>query len=150
MPEERDSGSFLSGPSLCVGSLRHRDRERDHVRQGDVAEGQERGAVAQVIDDLPGSESAELRPDADHGRDRALRKIVTPRAAHAVGDHQGRERSKDAGADAVEHLNADQPKTVVGDGVEDRADRQVAKPTRSRGFRPHIGWRSAPSPPARQ
>src|SRR5208337_340975 len=62
--------------SRCVGRLGHRDREHSRGRHGDGPESQKSGAVTEMIDDLPGCEPTERRPDADHRCDRALSEIV--------------------------------------------------------------------------
>jgi hypothetical protein len=47
----------------------------------------------------------------------------TARTAHNIGDHQGRERAENSGADTIEQLDADQPEAVVG-----KVDSSVAQP----------------------
>jgi hypothetical protein len=57
-----------------------------------------------------------------------LGQVVAPGAAHDISDRQGRESAEDAGADAVEHLDADQPEAVIGESVEHCANGQDGEP----------------------
>jgi len=91
-----------------------------------------------MIHDQPGDQAARRRADALHGGDRARAQVVPPGAPHEIRHHQRRQRTEDACADAVEQLDSDQPRAVVGQRVEHSPDRQDAKPTRRRGLRPQV------------
>ena len=109
---------------VLVARLRH-EREEDeesHGRGG--AEGEERGGIAEMVDDVAGGQAADRRADPLSGRDRALREIETAGAAHDVGDDQRRKRLIDARPHAVEQLDANEPEGVVRQNIERRADRQ--------------------------
>ncbi len=85
---------------------------------------EERGAIAEIVDDEAGGETAERRADALHGRNRTQRQIVPARAAHEVRDHERRQGTEDPGAYAIQELDGNQPHAVVGQSVEDSAYRQ--------------------------
>jgi len=65
-----------------------------------------------MIDNLAGGKPTQRSTYPLHRGDRALRQIVATGAAHYIGDHQGRERAENSGADAIEQLDADQQKLL--------------------------------------
>ena len=113
---------------LRFGGFGHPKGEDDQGHEGGGASGEKGRAVAEMIDDLAGGQPAQRGADPLHRGDGALGQVVAAGAAHDIGDHQGRERAENPGADAIEHLDADQPEAVVGKGVEHRADRQDGEP----------------------
>jgi hypothetical protein len=52
--------------------------------------------------------------------DGALSQVVAPGASHDVGDHQRREGTENPRANAIENLDANQPETIVGEGIRRR------------------------------
>jgi hypothetical protein len=80
--------------------------------------------VSEVIDDHPKNQSAQRGADPLDRGNGALRQVVAPGAAHDIGDHQRRQGAENAGADAIEQLDTDQPEAVGGEGVKRRPDRQ--------------------------
>ena len=49
-------------------------------------------------------------------------------ASHDIGDHRGSEGTEYSRTDAIEDLNADQPEAVIGEGGENRTDREDREP----------------------
>src|SRR5271168_4765306 len=82
----------------------------------------------EVIDDHAGSRPAPLGANPLDCGNSALGQVAAPGAAHDVSDQEGREGAEDAGPDALEHLDADQPEAVIGAGVEHRANGQYGEP----------------------
>jgi hypothetical protein len=81
--------------------------ERHGARVGAL---QDRAALQQrplEEDDYAGSQPARRGTDPLGRGDGALGQVVPPGASHDVGDHQGREGTKNPRADAIEHLDAD-------------------------------------------
>src|SRR6185312_3819564 len=87
-------------------SLGHAGGEDEEREEGGGAERQEGGVVAQMVDDLAGEQAAHRGADPLHGGDGALRQVEAAGAAHQIGDDQRHQRTVDAGADAVEQLDA--------------------------------------------
>ena len=66
-----------------------------------------------MIDDLARGQPAHGGADALGRSDGPKRQVVASGASHNIGDHERRQGAEDPGADAVEHLDADQPDAVV-------------------------------------
>ena len=66
-----------------------------------------------MIDNLAGGKPTQRSAYPLHCGDRALGQIVAARAAHDIGDHQGRQRAENPGADAIEHRRRDRVSNCV-------------------------------------
>src|SRR5271170_3261874 len=124
-------------------SFRHTKGEDDQRHGSSSAEGKKGRAVSEVIDDLAGSQSAQRGADPLGRGDGALGQVVASGTPHDIGDHQRREGAENSRADTIEHLDADQPEAVVGEGVEHRPDGQYGEPGEKQGLAsPTVGGAS--------
>ncbi len=77
------------------------------------------------------------------GDDRALCDVEASGVARQVGHDDGKDRAKDAGADAVEELHADEPGLVVGQRVKRAAKGQDQERGEEEAFvPPSVGARA--------
>src|SRR5579875_2052817 len=74
-----------------------------------------------MMNDRAGDRLAERGPDSNRRRNRAQSQVETTRAARQVGNHQHGNHAKDARANPVEHLDADEQQGAAGHDVENSA-----------------------------
>src|SRR5208283_563150 len=99
--------------------------EDEQDRKGGSCHGsqeQKPRSVTEVMNDGSGNRLTESRADTHRRCDRAQREIKPPGATRQIGYHEDGNDPENAGADAVEHLDANQRVEVVGEGVKDAAN----------------------------
>src|SRR5712672_1866984 len=87
-----------------------------------------------MVDDFTGDQAAHRGADALAGGDSPLSQVVMAGAAHEVRQHKWRERSVDARTHAIHQLNGNEPSAVIGESVEECANRQDGEADKEQWF----------------
>ncbi|SEI03860.1 hypothetical protein SAMN02799636_05079 [Methylobacterium sp. 275MFSha3.1] len=115
----------------CLGQQRHEHPERDRRDGGAREIG---GIEPRLLDQGSGDHERQRSAGALHGPDQAVGGVVPAGSSGDVGYDQRLHRAEQAGTDAVEALDRDQPVRVAPDEIEQGAHGQCGEADHEQGL----------------